>query len=434
MLDKRNRITAVGVFISVFIALQCWMLLDYRPSGPLPDTRDTSLTFLSIVGFATVANVWILYMHATTPPHPKFLLLPSRKLSIRAHAIGGGFESIFAVAAWFTGSATLAVVTALFALLLHVPASYYQTQGTFGMKSVNVPGYYYIVTVHAYCAVRVLQTQGTEIAWLERTYVALMAYSYFRIFFYIFLKFDAFRGSQYTVSLLMSGAILLPLVFGRSGFSSALVAMGVYLAAFKFVVKPTEREWRDLFEEKERFSLLDGSLRKQWLTLNIGNPDAMTPDEQAKAVFDKLDKDKSGVLDKTEVEQLLTSWGASERLSDSFFYHYGDRTSIGFGAFVSTFWLSDRFVPQEIKDAQGSRHEQAKLVFEHIDVDNTGFIELAEVEMLLLEWGMDLYEARRYMKRFAGADGKLSLDEFEKQMAPIWQFGYETLAAGRVSS
>jgi Ca2+-binding EF-hand superfamily protein len=353
-------------------------------------------------------------------------------LSIRAHAIGGGVESILGVAAWFTGSATLAVLTGIFALALHVPASYYQTQGTFGMKGVNVPGYYAIVTIHAYCAAMLVITQGNEVIWLERTYVALMAYAYFRIFYLIFLQLKAFRGSQYTISLLMSGTILFPLIFGPSGMFTGLVSIAAYLVLFKVIYGPTEEEWNNLFEEKERFSLLDSNLREQWLRLNVQAREGASPDELAKLAFDKLDTDKSGELDRLEVEKLLSTWGASQRLRDSFFYHYGDKSKIGFGSFVSTFWQGERAISKLLADAPSDAHTQAKIVFDHIDVDKTGYLEYAEIEMLLLEWGMDDYEARRYIKKFAGSDSKLDLKEFETKMQPIWRFGYESLKTGAI--
>lgn len=425
--DKRLRLHVSALFVVAVVALMCYYILDFAPTSTALIGRTTHWSFVAVVGIATVGNLGILYMHAVTPPHPKFLLLPSRKLSIRAHAIGGGFESILAIAAWFTGSATLAVATGLFAILLHVPASYYQTQGTFGMKGINVPGYYYIVTVHAYCAIRLIQTGGDDIVWLERTYIALMAYSYFRIYYLIFLKLNAFRGSQYTVSLLMSGATLMPLIFGASGVISFIFAIGLYLIFFKVVYAPTQSEWSDLFEEKERFSLLDRNLRKQWLALNVTSDENDTVDDLARKAFDELDTDKSGSLSRAEVEKLLETWGASERLQDSFFHHYGDRTSIGFGAFVSTFWLGERSIYVANKNVKADRHEQARIVFEHLDIDNSGFLETPEIEMLLLEWGMDLFEARRYMKKFAGEDLKLSLEEFETQLQPVWRFGYEAI-------
>jgi Ca2+-binding EF-hand superfamily protein len=432
MTNKRIRLHASAVALVITIAGFCFLQLELLAPVATSNERNTSWPFLAIVGFAALANFWILYMHIVTPPHPKFLMLPGRKLSIRAHAIGGGVESILGITAWFTGSATLAVLTGVFALALHVPASYYQTQGTFGMKGINVPGYYFIVTVHAYCAGMLVLTQGNEIVWLERTYIALMAYAYFRIFYIFFLQLKAFLGSQYTVALLMSGAVLMPLIFGSSGLVFVALAIGIYLALYKVVYRPTSEEWNDLFEEKERFSLLDGNLRQQWLQLNVQAKEGASPEELAKAVFDKLDTDKSGELDRVEVENLLNAWGASQKLRESFFYHYGETQKIGFGSFVSTFWQGDRAISKLLDDAPADSSSQAKIVFDHIDVDKTGFLEYAEIEMLLLEWGMDAYEARRYITKFAGSDSKIDLKEFEETMQPIWRFGYQSLREGAI--
>jgi Ca2+-binding EF-hand superfamily protein len=431
-MEKRTRLHATAVVLVLVIAALCYFELTFSAPSDLPNERNTSWPFIAIVGLAVLANFYILYKHIVTPPHPKFLMLPGRKLSIRAHAIGGGVESILGIAAWFTGSPILAVLTGVFALALHVPASYYQTQGTFGMKGINVPGYYFIVTVHAYCAAMLVITQGNEFIWLERTYVALMAYAYFRIFYAIFLQLKAFLGSQYTASLVMAAAVLMPVIFGPSGMVIGLGSILVYLVLYKFVYRPTEEEWKNLFEEKERFSLLDGNLRQQWLQLNIQAKEGATADELAKLAFEKLDTNKSGELDRTEIEKLLTTWGASQRLRESFFYHFGETSKIGFGSFVSTFWQGERAISKLLVDSPSDSHNQAKIVFNHIDVDKTGYLEYAEIEMLLLEWGMDDYEARRYIKKFAGSDSKLDLKEFEHSMQPIWRFGYESLKQGAI--
>ena len=430
----KNRIPLhfIAVLFVLMVAGFCFFELNYSATRTLVNVPNTSWPFIAIVGIATVANFYILYMHVVTPPHPKFLMMPGRKFSIRAHALGGGVESILGITALFTGSATLAVLTGVFALALHVPASYYQTQGTFGMKGISVPLYYAIVTIHGYCAAMLVITQGNEVVWLERTYVALMAYAYFRIFYTILLQLRLFAGSQYTLSHIMAGSVLMPVIFGPSGNFFLFAGPLVYLALIKFVYRPNEEEWKYLFEEKERFSLLDGNLRKQWLQLNIQAKEGSTVDELAKMAFDKLDKDKSGLLDRSEIEELLVTWGASQRLRESFFHHYGKTQKIGFGSFVSTFWQGERSISKLLVNAPSDSRSQAKIVFDHIDIDKTGFLELAEIEMLLLEWGMDEYEARRYIKRFAGSDSRIDFEEFLNSMQPIWRFGFESLKQGAI--
>ena len=57
-------------------------------------------------------------------------------------------------------------------------------------------------------------------------------------------------------------------------------------------------------------------------------------------------------------------------------------------------------------------------------MDGSGYLEPAEIELLLLEWGMDEEEARSYMNKYSGHDRKIDYQEFHQQMKPIWRFGF----------
>ena len=71
----------------------------------------------------------------------------------------------------------------------------------------------------------------------------------------------------------------------------------IYLFLFKILLNPSKSEWSDLFEEKERKSLIDREVRDLWISKNIGlsldeNYDSF---QTAKKVFDFIDKERNRV-------------------------------------------------------------------------------------------------------------------------------------------
>ena len=75
------------------------------------------------------------------------------------------------------------------------------------------------------------------------------------------------------------------------------------------------------------------------------------------------------------------------------------------------------------------KKKQAEVVFNHLDLDASGYLELIEIEMLLLEWGLEPAEAKAYINKFAGEDKKIDFEEFYAEMKPIWSFGYKEMFA-----
>jgi len=96
----------------------------------------------------------------------------------------------------------------------------------------------------------------------------------------------------------------------------------------------------------------------------------------------------------------------------------------------STIWISGR-MQEQLTDAAASSikepEQQAKFIFNHLDLDSSGMLELAEIELLLMEWGMDAEEVERYLKKFGGADGKIDFQEFYTGMKPVWRFGFSEI-------
>lgn len=70
-------------------------------------------------------NLFVLYFHFTHAPHPKFMILIRRRLSIYTHIISGVTEFITCWVAYWTRNEYVAMAAALAAICGHVPSAYY---------------------------------------------------------------------------------------------------------------------------------------------------------------------------------------------------------------------------------------------------------------------------------------------------------------------
>lgn len=419
----------VVLFSVATYAVLIWYFADVVHAPSPAAEKSESLSFFIVAFLAILGNIRIIQYHATVPPHPKFLLVPKRKFWIRVHALTGSIEVILGVVAWFTEDKSLALATAGVALLGHVPSSYFQTPGVFGTKGIMVPAYFGVVTMHAYCAVRLVM-EGGDIIWLERTWMALQAYAYVRIFGLLLQSVGAFKDSIYTVSVVLAGAAITPFILGPAGMVCILFVVMIYLGWFWLIMRPNAREWHQLFEEKERRSLIDTNMRNLWIARHLHTEVNDSSIQNARLVFDHLDSNRSGKLTLAEVTTLMQEWGASADYVHAFFHHYGDSDGINFETFVSTLWISGRIQEQLTDKAAASIREpeqQARFIFNHLDLNSSGYLDLAEIEMLLLEWGMTAEEAEHYLDRFGGADKKIDFIEFYRDMKPVWKFGFSEI-------
>ena len=418
-------IIVVGLsLISYFLLIGYFADVAYPPV--YTGVRNTSVGFLLAAILAIIGNIRIIHYHATIPPHPKFMLMPERKFWVRVHAITGSLEVILGIIAWITLDKNLALITAFIAIFGHVPSAYFQTPGVFGTRGIMVPSYYAVVTLHLYCAIRLVM-EGGDIVWLERTWMALQAYAFVRIYGLLINNSGTFKESIYTVSVVLAGATITPFIMGPAGPITILFVVLIYLGFYKLIMKTNKEDWQHLFEEKERRSLIDPQMRSLWIARHLTTGLQGSSVENARIVFSHLDRNNCGSLTLEEVEILLKEWGASEEFKQAFFQHYGNSSGIDFHIFVNTIWISGRMQEQFTDAVAGSIREpeqQARFIFNHLDLDSSGKLELTEIELLLMEWGMDIKEVERYLKKFGGADGKIDFPEFYTGMKPVWKFGF----------
>lgn len=421
-MSSKMRLASVVLFAGIIGSI--YFLLDVLPEQEVVTVRNTTLGFMIAALVAIFGNIFIIRYHATEPAHPKFDMMTDRLISIRVHAISGSLEVVLGIVAWSTQNTTLAIVVGCLAIFGHVPSSLYQAPGAFGSKGLTYPAYLGVIAIHLYCAVRLVMEDG-NILWLERTWMALQAYAFMRIYGYFFFRLGAFKEGGYSVHMLLSGATILPFILGPVGPLLMMLILVAWVVLIKTIVRPTSAQWADAFDEKERGAVIDYNMRTLWTQKNLGSAAEGTSKENARAVFDYLDVDKSGSLKINEIESLLNEWGANTSIKESFMNNFGKSNGIDFHTFTSTIWLSGRMQEVLSKDAVSNLttpEEKSKFVFNQLDLDESGYIEMVEIEMLLLEWGLDAREAQRYISKFGGADKRLDYAEFHTKLSPIWKF------------
>ena len=158
MFDARKYWLLQALTAIMFIGIY-WLFLDYFGSGMGESWMNSSMQFKSqfiFIGIISILlNIYIIYYHWTRPPHPKYIMLPKRRLSMACHVIGGTSEVIVGAVAWYclyTGNSLLidgaswAAIMVACVFILHGPSSLFQTPGVFGAKGVMVPAYIGIST------------------------------------------------------------------------------------------------------------------------------------------------------------------------------------------------------------------------------------------------------------------------------------------------
>lgn len=408
-----------------------------------PRHEATSPQILAVALASTLCNVVVLAYHFTNPAHPKFLMLSRRRLVLRWH-IGSGSAELFALLwAYSTGRPEPAVVAALLGLLVHTPTAIYQTPIVFEAKAVMTPGYGFVIALHAFCAGHLL-LEPTSLFWLMNAYLALNTYVWVRIFFVVFQKLGLFPESLYSVSIIISGLVTFPAILGPWAPLALMGFVALYAVLFRALYRPAGKSLRQFVHEHTRHGLLDLEEKARWINRQVARSTRTAPDrltlaerEQAKAVFEVVDLNRDGALDAPEIEAMLSAWRMPDRFIEAFLRRHVTHEPFRFEAFYRHLWrmqpISMRFTQTLDAGRRYAEAEQADFVFDCIDVDGSGYLEVFEVRMLLVEWGLPEQEVAEYAVHFDGnQDGRFSREEFKAQYAPIWKFCFQQIQSGRM--
>ncbi|WP_017653719.1 EF-hand domain-containing protein [Fortiea contorta] len=393
---------------------------------------------LILCAASILCNFYVLYYHYTTPPHPKFLMLPKRKLSIRTHVISGSIEVVFGVIAFFSSNPEIpAIIMALSAIIGHITSSSYQTPIVFGSKSAMIPGYIFSIGLHLYSAIHLLLEPNSRF-WLINTFLVLSIYVWCRVFYFVFTAFGIFKDNLYSAAILAAGVLVFPSVLGVAGNLYFILFILGYNALYKLIMNPTGAEWISWTKESQRQTLIDEDARELWLNNNLSvNSHELDDQAVAAVVFAKLDINKTGTLDKVELKTLWHEWQVPDSFINNFIARNTNFDEFTFEEFYEKIWqikgVKQRLQTENLKTeclAKGkniSNEEKCRLIFDQIDIDRSGYIDEFELKTLLLEWGLPSNEVDEYMEKYDdNKDLKISFDEFFK-MRPVWSFAYSDI-------
>lgn len=374
-------------------------------------------------------NLFVLQYHYSHAPHPKFVILPRRQISIYVHIISGVLEFSMCWIAFLTGSPLISTIAAVIALLGHVPTSYYQTSIVFGAKALMVAGYLFSISLHLFCAIQ-LFLKPSSVYWLLNMFLVHNIYVWCRVFYFFFGFTGLFRHTVYTNAILTSGLILFSSVLGVAANMLFLGYVGASILLYLAIVQPNEAERARFVSENTRDILINRAAHNAWIRqkmalMKLGDDDKLTDQQRAKRVFDEFDANKNGTIEGREIIKLLEQWEVSQTFINSL-SRFSKKNEITFSFFYRNIWRLGQ--TSQVHLREGSIREsksKAQFIFDIIDTDKSGYIDRIELQSLLIQWGLPDNEAEDYLAD--DDDKRFSFDEFYQNLKPIWEFAFDNL-------
>ena len=356
------------------------------------------------------------------------------------HVLSGTVEIVSWCLAWFWGIDSSMELRDTFtkiqviASFVHSATAAYQTPIVFGTQAVMVPVYVCCVAVKLWCGVDLWLNPHCAMKSV-RLYNILSIYTWCRVMVALFQTLQMFEESLYSIAILLAGAANLPSL-GAAAPIGALFVTAFYCVYIHFFCSPAVKAVK--FSEHGR-DLFDGKAFGQMLAAVNQCPFAAlgTIDQKDKlrALFDSLDKDKSGAVSPYELQQLATmhgttSWinsletfqsleGGRDLTFDDFCRVLATRASINDGSAKleeaikagSSFDTQARFLFDKIRHGIADDHR----VGENLSTQDLAFV--------LSQYGMPPAEARNAMRKYdLSTDGTLSFEEFKAGFKPLIKF------------
>jgi Ca2+-binding EF-hand superfamily protein len=421
--------------VLIFSILGLGLAAVLAPQVDLADAPISTGTW-ALALLSGLINLLPWAYHSAVSTHPKFHILPKRRLTLWVHVSAGVLEILAGFWALASGGALLpARIMALLALLVQVPTSLYQTPIVFGAQIVMWPSYVFAVLLHAFCAVQLLRFP--TLFWAMQTFLTLHIYVWVRAFYAGFRTFGLFKDSLYTAACMSAGLMIVPAVLGPAG---PLVAFGFvfgYLFLYRVILRPSPAEYKALARELDMEALIDRSVEQLFDDPDVRSEEARAADlNEARQAFLALDPSGSGRVGSTEIAPLLAAWELPPSVMSAFVARQGSGGSFDFDQFYNRVWRLTRLrerthtLPRAATD-----RERARLVYAYLDVDGNGKLATFELEALLSEWGLPREDVAACLEKAAtrSEDGALfvEFEDFLRKMEPIWQYAYSLLRPDR---
>ena len=338
-------------------------------------------------------------------------------------------------------------------LLGHVSSAATMLTMLFGQKMFMVPLYTLFISLHAITATRLIMDPGSFFR-LIYEYVILHTYAWVRVSYSMLRTLKAFEGYEYSVAILIAGFISLPAVLG-TGSNLLFLAIPV---SFSFFLEPLLKTYgliswddsrmeamRDRISADRRKEL--AAARAMAMKSGFGAQDgesADTDEARALSVFKYYDKDSNGDLEIAELGPLIADLGLNQAdvIKNLDTWDIDRSGTISFAEFYRHIWHYNS--KEELAHQRGqsaiskgnatlSKEDRAKIIFDAIDVDGSGKLEVEELTSLLRVWGVPPRDAELSIQQHdVDGDGKIDLQEFTTKFGDVYDYGIDVLLSGRV--
>ncbi|KAG0304431.1 hypothetical protein BGZ98_005523 [Dissophora globulifera] len=419
-----------------------------------PET--TFRMYLSYISL--VFDVAVLAYHFATPFHPKFYVKTTRRRVLRLHIFSGCLEIMSCIGAFYADDPTNYVyAVAMFALLSHVPSTFYQIPTVLGIKAFLVPSLSMVAALHGYFALNLLMNP-TSFYYLQSTYLTVHIYAWSRVFFALYYRFKLFEGHRFSAAMLTSGMLLIPSVLGLHGNLILLTTVVTADIVLRNTNKPdfwvswTTENPRELASSPEKKVVLEALITAAEITNSVealstqavkgryanicskimnANVRNISPRAKAMTVFRAIDVNHDNELSIAEFQDFLLACGITKHemqsslMLDGLFEGRKVATFEDFCAWFTKNWIHSNSVtiPHMPKTPRG----QAKMIFDTLDSDGSGYLDVEELEHLLVSWGLPSNEAAGYLKQHDKDESKtIDFQEFYTNMPTVWKFAIQS--------
>ena len=248
-----------------------------------------------------------------------------------------------------------------------------------------------------------------------------------------FFRNNYLHANEYSITIFLAGLTMAPLILGPAGVILVILALSLNLELIKGWnnVNEFHPAFIKLLDESNRHQIVDPNARFKFT--GIADLSKLSKEEDlkaARAAFNEIDTNKSGFIDQHEIVELTRNWNITPTvLTFLLSTMKKNKNQLAFEQFYRHVWhISDINKPLKPPSSVTSDIEKAKLVFDTLDIDSSGNIDVGELASLLVQWGCPDSEVSSYLRNYdTNNDGVFDFDEFYIHFKPVWRFGYYIL-------